>query len=73
MRVHLESTTMTVEINGSRCRIWEGTPDSGIPVHAMIALIGTRSDAHQGEFQRDLKECKSPSAETLACALWLVL
>ena len=39
MKVTLESTTKIVELNGVQARIWEGTTEGGIRVHAFITRI----------------------------------
>ena len=73
MKVHLESTTKTVHLNGVPARIWEGHTESGIPVHVFITRIACDLDADAGEFERDLNDCRPPSAEIAAYPARLVL
>lgn len=63
MKVTLQNTTKMVELNGVPARIWEGTTESGIKVHAFITRIACDRDADQEEFQKDLKKCIQPSLE----------
>jgi len=73
MRVILESTTKHVRLNGVPARIWEGKTDSGIPCHAYITRIAVGQDQDSAEFDRELKEHKSPSPEILVIPLRLVI
>lgn len=62
MKVTLESTTKLVNVNGVQCRIWEGKTANGIPMHAYIVRVAVANPLDATEFERDLKECKPPSA-----------
>jgi hypothetical protein len=73
MKITLESTTKTVELNGVPARLWEGKTERGTPVFAFIALIGASTEdvpavpasvaeaALSAEFEADLRECKAPT------------
>lgn len=61
MRITIESTSKIVNVNGVDARIWEGTTDSGIPVHCMITRIGVHKDQDTTQFQRELQEMRAPS------------
>lgn len=63
MRVRLESTTKTVELNGVPARIWEGITEGGIPCHAYITSIACDKDDEATEFELDLKKCAAPSTK----------
>ena len=73
MKISLESTTKTVTLNGVPARVWEGFTESGIPVHAFITRIACDLDADAAEFERDLNDCRPPSAEIAAYPTRLVL
>ena len=73
MIVKLESTTKLVTVNGVPARIWEGTTDSGIPVHAYVTRIAVHKDADASQFERELQECRVPSPEVAAISTRLVL
>ena len=73
MKVTLESTTKTVHLNGIPARVWEGHTESGIPLHAFITRIACDLDADAAEFERDLNDCRPPSAEIAAYPARLVL
>jgi hypothetical protein len=60
MKVTLESTTQIVDINGVNARLWQGTTESGIEMHAFIALIGVDKGADTSQFDRELIECAAP-------------
>jgi hypothetical protein len=62
MKVTLESTDQFVEVNGITARVWEGHTESGIPVTAIIPRIGCPKDADASQFERELKECATPTA-----------
>jgi hypothetical protein len=62
MKVMLENTTRTVEINGVTARVWEGATESGIPVQAVIVRIAAPAAADLRQFEAELKECRDPSA-----------
>lgn len=61
MKITIESTTQMTEINGVPARIWEGTTDSGIPIHCYIALVAVASDADTTQFERELESCRAPT------------
>lgn len=78
MKVTLESTHKVVELetaDGARvpARIWEGTTESGIKVHAFVTRIAAPANANQEQFQRELKECRVPSADVYVYPARLVL
>jgi hypothetical protein len=66
MKVTLESTDKVVElvVNGQTvpARIWEGETATGVKVHAYITRIACDKTADAAEFERDLQECRPPSA-----------
>ena len=77
MKVILESTTKIVELATSDgvvpARIWEGTTDSGIPVHAYITRVAVDRNEDTGPFTRELQEHRAPTAPIAAIPLRLVL
>jgi len=73
MRITIESTTKTVELNGVPARIWEGKTDSGIPCHCYITRIGVDRDEDSSEFESELQEHRPPSPEIAAIPLRLVV
>ena len=59
MRLTLSPTPEIVELNGTACRQWTGTTDTGVAVVAFIAAVGIRGDspaAEQARFERELVE-----------------
>lgn len=63
MKIILESTDKIVTLGSGagarRMRIWQGTTESGVPVHAYIAFVSPEigdDDPRQGEFQAELEE-----------------
>jgi hypothetical protein len=73
MRITVESTTKKVQLNGVPARIWEGTTDSGIPVHVYVTRVAVEEGQHQGQFERELEEHRAPSPAVQAISLKLVL
>lgn len=60
MKVTLENTDkiVTVKVGGAEvpARLWEGTTESGIRVHAFITRIAVHKDLDQSQFERELQE-----------------
>lgn len=73
MKIWLESTDKVVSVNGVPARVWEGTTESGIPVHAFVTRIATLSDGDLSQFEAELKKCRPPSADVEAIPLRLIL
>lgn len=65
MKVQLESTTQIVDLNGVKCRVWEGQTSEGVKVHALIPRIAAHKDADLSQFERELQEQRPPSVEAL--------
>lgn len=58
MKITLESTneiTTRLGIRCPRCRVWQGTTESGIQVFAFIPLISVHKDEDQTQFERELE------------------
>ncbi len=74
MKINIESTTKIVKLNGIPARVWEGETESGVRVHCYITRIAIDKDeTRAGEFERELKEQKTPSPEIQALPLSLIL
>jgi hypothetical protein len=59
VKVTLEPTPLILEVNGTHCRQWTGTTDTGQRVVALVAAIGVPENAPPAElerFQRELRE-----------------
>lgn len=73
MRITIESTDKIVELNGIPARIWEGTSESGVPVHCFITRIAAHKDYDLSQFDRELQEQRVPSADVAGIPLRLIL
>lgn len=74
MKITIENTTKVITFNGIECRIWEGQTESGIPVHCYITRVAVHTSiTDQSQFERELKEQKTPSAEVAAIPLRMIL
>lgn len=73
MKIALESTTRIVQLNGVPARIWEGTTESGVHVIAFVTRVAVRDDQDTSQFERELQECRPPSADARAFPTRLVL
>lgn len=67
MKITIENTSRIVEVRtpggGSiEARVWEGTTESGIPVHCLIAEIAVHKDYDRSQFERELRETRPPSS-----------
>jgi hypothetical protein len=73
MKISIESTTKIVKLNGVPARIWEGTTETGIKIHAFITRIAIGKDEDGTQFQKELHECVVPSKEIEAYPMSLIL
>lgn len=73
MKITVESTTKTVTVNGVQARIWEGQTDSGIPVHCYVTRVAVHEGQDCAQFEKELRECRQPSADVQAIPMRLVL
>jgi hypothetical protein len=73
MTITVHQTDKIVELDGVKCRIWEGTTAKGVPMHAYIPRVAVANDQDASEFERDLKEQRPPSAALEAIPLRMVL
>jgi hypothetical protein len=73
MKITVESTTKIVSLDGMPCRVWEGTTEHGIPIHCFIPRIGVAKDQDASQFEAELKEQRTPSAEVQAIPLRMIL
>jgi hypothetical protein len=78
MKIYLKNTSKVVTLlqegaQGVPTRIWKGHTESGIEVHAYVALVAVKHDADQSEFERELIACEEPSAAVEAIPLVLIL
>jgi len=76
MKVQLESTEKIVRLNGVPARLWEGNTESGVAVHAYIVRVAVKEGQPAEcyvQFERELRECRPPSADIAAIPLSLIL
>lgn len=73
MKITIENTSKFATLDGVLCRIWEGTTEKGIKMHAFIPLIGVERSEDGAEFERDLKEVRAPSPAVTGYPARLVL
>ena len=60
MKITLESTTKTTELDGVPTRIWEGVTESGIACHAYITRVAVHVDNDQAQFEAELEQHRPP-------------
>lgn len=67
MKLTLEPTDRIQTIEGAPCRLWTGTTDSGVPVHAFIRCVSPQT--HDAEanalFDRELQSLPVPRCEAV--------
>ena len=64
MKLIIESTYKIVKLDGVPARIWEGQTESGIKVHCCITQVSIDiNEVRTEEFEKELQECRAPSAE----------
>lgn len=73
MKVTIESTSKIVSVDGVPARLWEGSTDSGIPVHCYVTRIAVEKTEDMTQFLRELEEQRAPSPDVEAIPARLVL
>lgn len=79
MKVTLTSTSKIVMLkpgplaDGVPARVWEGETELGIKVHAFITRVSVGKNEDTQQFEKELKECKVPSAEIQVYPNYLIL
>ena len=73
MKITIWNTTKFVEVDGIRCRVWEGKTESGIQVQCLVPRIAARASEDLREFERELQEQRAPSPEFNAFPLRMIL
>lgn len=73
MKITVESTTKIVQVNGVHARIWEGLTETGIPIQCFMTRIAVSKEYNSEQFEKELNECKAPSAEIEALPLRMAL
>lgn len=61
MKMTLESTDRFVDVNGARCRVWEGKSERGTPVYAFVAQVAVDKGHDATELDVDLQENRPPT------------
>lgn len=80
MRATIESTSKIVTLKVGNesipARIWEGKTESGVPFHCYITRVAidkNTSEENAEQFERELKEQRTPSVDIQAIPLHLIL
>lgn len=61
MRLQIEPSEIFVDLDGVRCRVWNGVAESGEQVFVFVARVAVPNDAGSGIiFDKDLIECPAP-------------
>lgn len=67
MKAVIESTTVIVNLDKEgkvQARVWEGVTDGGVAFVAYVAVCQVRRNADNSEFERELREHKTPDVNT---------
>jgi hypothetical protein len=64
-----------LSFNGSiiPARVWEGHTEAGIPIHCFITRVAVAAGADQTQFERELKEQRTPSFEVASIPFRMIL
>jgi hypothetical protein len=73
MKIQIESTTKIVEASGVKCRVWEGTTDTGIDVVCLIARIAAPAGEDLSRFEAELLEQSAPTSLAEVFPLRMIL
>lgn len=79
MKITIENTTKLVGLKTSEdspevmARVWEGHTESGVRVQCLIVRIGAEATEDLSQFQRELEECKAPSADVQMFPLRMII
>jgi hypothetical protein len=66
LKITIESTGELATINGVPCRLWQGETETGIPVVAMVAILGVERAEDCEQFDRELLEQAAPRPDLAA-------
>ena len=69
MTMTISSTTKVVTLDGVQCRVWEGQTERGIPIHCFIPRVAVKNGLDASQFEEELNEHRTPSAEVEAIPL----
>lgn len=56
MKITLEPTSLFTTVNNTRCRVWQGDTEKGVPIHALVVLVGVDRSQDAAELDGALKE-----------------
>lgn len=58
MKLTLSPTATVQDVNGTPCRLWIGNDETGLAVHAWVALVQPQSadKAHEARYAAALRE-----------------
>ncbi len=75
MKLTLEPTPTIQSIDGTPCRLWTGTTETGIPVHAYIRCVSPQThDAEaKAQFGRELRELPVPRRSGMSFDIRFIL
>lgn len=75
MKITIEPTSKTIEIDGVPARIWEGETESGAPVMCFVTRISplTHDPEVNAQFARELEEKRRPSVVAEAFPTRIIL
>lgn len=73
MKIQIHNTSKIVELNGIPCRVWEGTTESGIEVHAFIPRIVIADKSKRTDAYNELIQMAPPSPTVAEYPLELTL
>lgn len=61
MQLTITSTEQITEINGRRCRVWDGRTPSGVRCLVFVPAIAVHPDEDASLFDRELAELAAPA------------
>lgn len=73
MKATIQSTSKIVQLDGIPARLWEGQTESGIGIVCFITRVAIKNGEPSEEFERELQQQSTPSAEVMQFPISLIL
>lgn len=69
MKIQIEATDRIVDLDGVKCRVWNGKTERGIECLVFVHRLAVRSDDDTNQFDQELQECLPLCSSITAIAL----
>lgn len=63
MEIIIKSNEKLTDVDGVRCRVWEGVAAAGVKCFVFVHRVAVHRDENAAEFDRELKETAQPGRD----------